>query len=288
MKRMKSSISAGMTRSFQIAITTSLILIVTISLVTNQVLAVEVVNTNPSSNSLNSATSTVQMNDNPTFRSRVQDRIDKFLQYKNGKTDSKLNNLKTFLQSSVEERKSYIETNLKLRLDKLDKITAEDKVELQNYIASVISTLDLQSANITNSTQLSQLTEIKDVIYSNSKIFLVEGPKIHFKIEAAKLKFYKLSAEKVQTELGTKITELENSGADASTLKELKAKLDNQILALNANIADVNEKIDQITKDLSSDQLKNAKESVRDALTKSYETIKIIKTNLSDIANALK
>lgn len=287
MQRMKSSISAGMTRSFQIAITTSLILIVTISLVTNQVLAVEVVNTNLQNNSTSTTTSTIQLQ-NPTFKTRIQDRIDKLLQYKNSKTDEKLTSLKTFLQSAIDERKTYILENFNQRLDGMDKISESDRTDLKNTVNDILSKLDTQSIFVNTASNIADLKNVKDQIYTNSKTFLVEGPKLHFKIEIAKLNFYKSKAEIVSSALKSKIDELNTKGKDVSALNDFKTKLDNQIAALDSNIKTATELDDKITAQMNADELKIAKENVRSSIETAYNTVKIIKQNLNDISAFLK
>lgn len=257
MTNLKNQVNSKMVKTIKVAVTTTLVLVITVNLVTQQVLAVSLEN---------STSKTSNSNIQKSYNDYKISTDEELAKYQNNLSDS----IKIFLIKSIEERTIAIEEKLENRLNSLS-VEEESKKKILNEI------LDLKDklSKLKNEVEKDEinLEDAKARLYGELKVYKVQAPKIHFEIETVKL-------EKVYSNLGRILSKLETK---AEINKSNLEKASIQIIAAQSNLSSAKEKINLLSDNLNQEELDNLKSDIRLLLSKSSEQFKIAKEQLSVI-----
>ena len=227
-----------MVRTVKVAISTTLVLVITVNLVTQQVLAVSFENSN-------------KFNLNPSFANEIhlpQEQSKSEDHAKKNKRESITNKLNKILSNREISLKDIIEK----RLEKLTDISEKDKIHIQNEISGLKVDIETIRESLKDDSNYGHATT-RAKIFNDLKFYKVRGPRIHFKIELSKLK-HSLEESKI------KFIEIKNS---LTVENDKKVQIQNQIDSVQANLNFAYEKIEKLSSELTQLELDTIKSEIR-------------------------
>ena len=267
MNTIKTKFNTQMTKTIKIAITATLVLVVTVNLVTQQVLAVSLENSESTSITKN----TQIVNDQTQFIVNTDNAISKLNQSTEKTKESLTSNV---LQSAIAERENILKSILEDRINNLKTISLEDKSYLQNEVSQLKTDLEkIRGGLKLNDKQSNDETKLK--LFKDLQFYKISGPRIHFEIELAKLKYFSNKFKDVIV----KFKKDPNFKPDNANTSQLEI----QSQAIDANISLAKEKIDQLDTNNSNLDLNTLKSDIRVYLGKAKDQLQIAKNTFDEI-----